>query len=335
VEPYGPVAEEYARFAEDAADVSACFDAWGRAVAADEEVLGWLSTLPPPKRQPNLVFAAARWHGVPAPGPYAGLRAALLGDDGTIRATILARRTQTNEVGRLAALLPVLALLHAEAGRPLALVEAGASAGLCLYPDRYAYRWSGADGTAILPLRGAPELTCRVAGRVPLPTRHPDVAWRVGVDLHPLDVTDRDATAWLETLVWPEEEDRRDRLRQACAVARADPPDLRAGDLLDALPGLVAEAAPHGLPVIFHSAVIAYLEPDDRRRFVALMTGLVEAGACRWVSNEGPLVLPEVTAPGLGDPPGPAQFVLGLDGRALAWAHGHGASVTWLDPSRP
>ena len=69
----------------------------------------WIESLPGLKRQPNLVFAAARWHGVPAPGPYDGLRDALLADDGVIRATIMARATQTNEVGRLATLLPAFA----------------------------------------------------------------------------------------------------------------------------------------------------------------------------------------------------------------------------------
>ena len=44
---------------------------------------------------------------------------------------------QTNEAGRCAVLLPVLAALP----QPLALLEVGASAGLCLYPDRYAYRY--------------------------------------------------------------------------------------------------------------------------------------------------------------------------------------------------
>lgn len=329
MEPYGDVAEEYLRFAVDAAEVSPCFDAWGRAVAADPEVIAWITTLPSVKRQPNLVFAAARWHGVPAPGPYAGLRAALLADDGRIRATILQRRTQTNEVGRLATLVPVLAMVAAEEGRPLALVEAGASAGLCLYPDRYAYRWDTADGSVTLPLPGAAELASRLTGPAPLPGAHPRVGRRIGVDLNPLDVTDDDAVAWLANLVWPEEDDRRERLRRACDVARREPPDLRQGDLLEELPGLVAEASAYGVPVVLHSAVIAYLEPDDRRRFASMMAGLVADGACRWVSNEGPRVLPEVTAPGLGEPPGPAQFVLGLDGRALAWAHGHGSSLTW------
>ena len=86
-------------------------------------MLAWLAELPAIKQQPNLVFAAARWHGVPAPGPYAGLREALLGDDGSIRDTILTRSTQTNEVGRLATLAPAFALLGEE---PLALLEVGA-----------------------------------------------------------------------------------------------------------------------------------------------------------------------------------------------------------------
>ena len=184
--------------------------------------------------------------------------------------------------------MPLFARIAAEERRPLALVEVGASAGLCLYPDRYAYRWTTDAGDVALPLAAAPELTCRVRGPAPLPDAHPVVGWRAGVDLNPLDVTDPDAGAWLATLVWPEEEARRARLRSAIAVAAADPPDLRAGDLLDALPGLVEEATAYGVPVVFHSAVIAYLEPDDRRRFAELVGRLVGAGACRWVSNEGP-----------------------------------------------
>ena len=331
MEPYGEVAEEYVRFADDAAATSPTFEAWARGVAADPEVLAWISLLPPVKRQPNIVFAAARWHGVPAPGPYAGLRTALLADAGEIRGTIWQRRTQTNEVGRLAALLPVLARVAAEEDQPLALVEAGASAGLCLYPDRYAYRWTTDQGDVSLPLAGAPELTCRVRGPAPLPVAHPEVAWRGGVDLNPLDVTDPDDTAWLVNLVWPEEETRRRRLRAAFAVASAEPPHVRRGDLLEALPRLVEEAAAYGVPVVLHSAVIAYLEPDERRRYARLVSGLVEEGACRWISNEGPQVLWEVGAGRLGQPPGPAQFVVGLDGRALAWAHGHGTNLTWLE----
>lgn len=314
------VIEEYRDFATYAAGDSPCFEEWALGVVGDEEVLGWLATLPPLKRQPNLVFAAARWHGAPAPGPYAGLRRVLLEQEPEVRATVLERATQTNEVGRLATLAPVLALVEG----PLALVEVGASAGLCLFPDRYDYAWPPAGS---LRGSGGPLLTATATGPLPVPHRHPEVAWRGGVDLNPLDVTDPDATAWLENLVWPEQDERRERLRSALEVARREPPSLRRGDLFDHLPGLLEDAAPHGTPVVLHSAVIAYLDEPGRRRFHDLMTGLVAEGRCRWISNEGRRVLPEVT----GDrevPPG--RFVTALDGVPVAWSHGHGHSLEWL-----
>ncbi|CUR61754.1 conserved hypothetical protein [metagenome] len=312
--------EEYRDFATYAAGDSPCFEEWALGVADDEEVLAWLATLPPLKRQPNLVFAAARWHGAPAPGPYAGLRQVLLEREHDVRSTVMARATQTNEVGRLATLAPVLGLVEG----PLALLEVGASAGLCLFPDRYDYAWPPAGE---LRGSGGPLLSAQATGPLPVPGARPDVAWRGGIDLDPLDVSDPDAMAWLANLVWPEQDERRERLRSAVAVARREPPRLVRGDLLDRLPDLLDEATGHGTPVVVHSAVIAYLDVPQRERFHDLMTGLVAAGQCRWISNEGPRVLPRVTGD-LTVPPG--RFVTALDGVPVAWSHGHGHAIHWL-----
>jgi len=315
-------ADRYAEFA-DWADGSPVFRDWARGVADDPELLALIDRLPPVKRQPNLVFAAARWHGV-RPGPYAVLREALLGSWPEIEPTIRSRATQTNEVGRCATLLPVLAGLPG----PLALVEVGCSAGLCLFPDRYSYRWS--DGTTLDPVDGASVavLSCAVTGDPPLPGRMPEVVWRGGIDLNPLDLHDDDEVAWLRNLVWPGQEERLARLAAAIEVARAEPPPhVVSGDLLTGLPDLLAQVPDGVTPVVFHSAVIAYLERADRERFAATMTDLVASGACRWVSNEAPEVLPAVT----GDLTTPAdRFVLALDGRPVALTHGHGHALDWL-----
>lgn len=332
MEVYADIVRQYAEFAAYAGD-SPCFESWARAVTEDPDVVAWLATLPPAKRQPNLVFAAARWHGVPAPGPYAGLRDVLLTDDGRaeagragpVRETILVRATQTNEVGRLATLVPFLGGL----GEPrLSLVEVGASAGLCLYPDRWSYVWS-TDSGDVTAGAGDP-LRCEVAGPFPASVAIPEVAWRGGVDLNPLDVADRDAMEWLTTLVWPEQNGRRERLVRAIEVAQADPPRLVAGDLLDRLPSLVEEASAYGPVVVFHTAVIAYLEPADRAVFQQLMAGLVAERRCHWISNEAPNVLPDVSGTGPTVPDDLATFVLGVDGVARAWTHPHGASLRML-----
>jgi hypothetical protein len=60
------------------------------------------------------------------------------------------------------------------------------------------------------------------------------------------------------------------------------------------------------------------------------MTALVGEGRCHWVSNEGKRVLPEIAATGPEVPSDLMTFVLGVDGRAAAWTHGHGRSMRWL-----
>lgn len=72
-------------------------------------------------------------------------------------------------------LLPVLARLP----QPLALLEVGASAGLCLYPDCYSYRYD--DRPEVVGRYGrAVELAFRTGGGVPIPDRVPQVLWRPG-----------------------------------------------------------------------------------------------------------------------------------------------------------
>jgi hypothetical protein len=80
-----------------------------------------------------------------------------------LRALILSRSTQTNEPARCAVLLPALVCLP----QPLALIEVGASAGLCLYPDRYGYDYGGHRLGPPADSGRAPVFPCTVNGPVP------------------------------------------------------------------------------------------------------------------------------------------------------------------------
>ena len=119
------------------------------------------------------------------------------------------RSTQTNEVGRCATILPLLGLVADEVG-PLALVDVGSSGGLTLLFDRYECRYEP-GGTV-----GGPSpvvLECGTRGDVPVPERYPVVGARIGLDRSPIDLTDPDASRWLEACVWPDQADRFHRLR--------------------------------------------------------------------------------------------------------------------------
>ncbi|MGV9614505.1 DUF2332 domain-containing protein [Nocardia xishanensis] len=316
-------AGRYRRFAEfEARGNSSCYELWAWGIASDRRLLSLIDRLPEEKRQPNLVLTAARYLGV-AETSFPEFRVWVIRHWDAVARVVTTRRTQTNEVGRAAVLLPGLAQLP----RPLALIEVGASAGLCLYPDLFSYRYD--DLIELHPAGGVSGVTlrCATSGEPPIPDRLPEVVWRAGVDVHPLDVRDADAMRWLECLVWPGQPERLRRLREAVAIARARPVDVVTGDLNETVAELV-DAAPDGATVVvFHSAVLAYLSVGERVRFERTIRAL----PCHWLSNEGCGVVGSV-ADRLPVPANdtPGRFVVALDGVPLGYAGAHGQTLDWF-----
>ncbi|SFR76389.1 hypothetical protein SAMN05428970_2059 [Agromyces sp. CF514] len=315
-------ADRYRSFAEvEARGMSDAYEAWAEGVATDAAVQALIDELPPPKRQPNLVFSAARLLGA-EPGHYPEFAHWLAEHWSEVREIALTHATQTNEAARCALHLPALATIPG----PIALIEVGASAGLCLYPDRYSYRYT--EHRRLDPVDGPSPvvLDCVVRGGTPapVPSRMPEVVWRAGIDLNPLDVRSEADVAWLDALIWPEHDERRARLRAAADIAAADPPRLVAGDLNERLAALAATAPVDATLVVFHTAVLMYLDDDGRERFARQVRELPG----HWLSVEGRRVIRGIRV--RDDVPNESSdLVLALDGVQLAWAQPHGRAVTW------
>lgn len=307
----GAIAERYARFARDEAPGrSALYAEWAAGVAADAEVQRALAAIPATRRQPPLVFAVTRLLGA-GDVPYARWREWLLAHADAVAAECAHRSLQTNEPLRCAALLPALSRI---AG-PIALVEVGASAGLCLYPDRYSYRYRGDAGTTALdPPGGASEvvLDCDVrGGRMP-EVALPEIVWRAGIDLAPLDPRAPAARAWLTGLVWPGEQGREERVRRALDIAASDPPLLFAGDGAELI-AEVAAAAPAGATVVVQTpGVLAHMAWPGRHALIA-----AARAAGRWITLDAPALHEGWSAPIDADG-WPGGFALALDGDVLA-----------------
>ncbi|WP_210479540.1 DUF2332 domain-containing protein [Naasia sp. SYSU D00948] len=310
-------ADWYLRYADqEARGESATYEEWARGVAADPEVLGLLGGLPEQKRQPALVFATSRLLGAQA-GDWPSFRRWLTSHWTSVAREAERRTTQTNEPHRCAAVLPALSLIP----QPIALLEVGASAGLTLLPDRYAYRYDD-----VLVGDSPLVLECATAGSPPLPEVLPDIRWRHGVDLHPLDVGDADDVRWLEVLVPPEQTTRRDRIREAVRLARLDPPQVDAGDAVDALRELVARVPADLTPVVLSAGTMVYV-PGRRRQ---LFRELVRELGCRWVAMERVGVFPDLVPPRLPTVPTSAPCLVTLDEQPLAVASPHGRHLAWL-----
>ena len=342
------LAAEFTRFATlETRGSSPLYERLALAVAEDAELLALAAGGRPEQPAPNLLFAAVHYlllggagHDLaafyptvtqPATGrgdPFPHFRAFCREHEDAILDLLRERRVQTNVVERCGLFLPAFALvLERTGGRPLHLVEVGASAGLNLLWDRYRFDYGSGRrwGDASSPVRIEVEL--RGTGVPPLPAAVPAIAARTGIDLNPIDVQDPAALQWLRALVWPEERERMRRLDAALALAATDPPALLKGDALDLLPEVLARVPGDVALCVYHSHTLNQFSPEARRRFRDL---LAEAGATRdlyWLSSEY-----RPTAD--GDLRPTLTLAAFEDGKAreqvLAYCDHHGRWLEWL-----
>jgi hypothetical protein len=307
------LSERFERFARRECHVSPLYERLSLGVAGDPEVLAIAAQAKPGQPVPNLFLAAVHYlllcgvqHPLadfyascssaphPATDAYPSFRAFCLEHREEILELISIRLVQTNEVGRCSCLLPAFTSVCRRApGRPLALVEIGASAGLNLLWDRYDYDYG--DGRRFGDSRSRVQIVCELLGDRELPSlaAWPIVATRVGMDLNPIDVCDPNAALWLRALVWPDEAGRAELLQQAIHVARQDPPKLVAGNALDLLSEVVT-TVPHDQTLcVFHTHTINQFPLEARAR---LSAQLAEQAAGRdlyrisieWLGEEHP-----------------------------------------------
>jgi hypothetical protein len=228
---------------------------------------------------------------------------------------------QTNEVGRSGVLMAGLLVIAAETGLPLALFELGASAGLNLRLDAYAY---DLGGRRIAP-PGAPiTLAPRWTGNPP-PDAVVSAADRRGVDVNPLDVTHPATVERLLAYVWAEQSERVERLTRALEAAAGDPPPVDREDAAAWTERLVAPRSGVAT-VVLHSIAFQYFPADRQARIAAHLavqgaTATAEAPLA-WLRYE---LEPEAGAATLR-----LRLWPGGEDRLLARAHPHGSWIEWL-----
>jgi hypothetical protein len=126
--------------------------------------------------------------------------------------------------------------------------------------------------------------------------------------------------------VWPEQTDRFAILRQAVEIARAEPVRIVEGDLTRDLATVAQDAPRDATLVVFHSAVLSYLDQQGRSDFRNELAELGEQRDVVWISNEGPGVVADVAIPDGGAVP----FVVARNAVPLAYADPHGGALDWF-----
>ena len=223
---------------------------------------------------------------------------------------LVARRCQTNEVGRSAALVGGFLEVAHRTGLPLRILEMGASAGLNLRWDRYRYE-AGASGWGD---RASPVRFADAFEVAPPFDRQAVVAERRGCDLNPIDPTSEEGSMTLRSFIWADQLHRFHLLEGAIAVAGRLPLEVERIDALSFLRRELSVPSVGVATVVYHSVFIQYLDEDTRQELDAAIAGARVAH--------------------LSMEPGDGTFEVRLDGALLGTTKAHGTGVRWL-PTNP
>jgi hypothetical protein len=283
------IQDQFRRFADrECRSYSPLYEQRSRGIASDPELLELCTRAKAGQPVPNLMLAAVQ-HELhrdadhPLASYYPNLcTTPIVGDPmpafrdfchthiECLKHLISTRHVQTNEIGRCTSILPAFAHLETLGSSSWAFIEIGCSAGLNLLWDHYRYCYS--DGVRWGPSSGIP-LECVVEG-----THNPLVpsagfapAHRLGVDLHPVDLTDKEELAWMLALIWPEHKGRAERLRAGAQFARGRLPEIRTGDALIQMPDLLDHWHPETPVCVYHTYVLNQISAEHRTHFRALL----------------------------------------------------------------
>lgn len=199
----------------------------------------------------------------------AGELDAALARHAALLAQYLQSPPQTNDPQRSAVLLGgFLKLAQLCPGLSLQTCEIGASAGLNLSWDSYAYDFGGWQHgemqTAPLLLRS------RWGGAQPPGTR-PRVIARAGCDVSPLDARNTADRQRLLSYIWADQPERLARVTLALDHAAACDIAVARSHAADFLAAQLQQRRPAAVFVLYHSIVWQYIAADEQRRISAAM----------------------------------------------------------------
>ncbi len=235
---------------------------------------------------------------------------------------------QTNETRRAIALLAGFLAFAREWQGPVDLLEIGASAGLNLNWDRFAYRtdsWSwGPESPVVIDTdwQGAPP---------PLSAVH--VRNRAACDLNPLDIRDEAARLTLRSYIWADQPERLARFDGAAALALKHDTRVDRADAAAWIAEKLAARADDAATIVYHSVFLQYPPRDAREAIVRAIAAAgaraTDAAPLAWVRLE-----PEAVTDGVHNN---LRFVIDLTTwpggmrRVLGYTDGHVRAIYAAD----
>ena len=294
---YATLSRQFRIFAEqECVDSSPLYEHLANKIAGDEELLEIASMIPPNQPAPNLLLAAVQYLLVflkdplakyyasftatphPIQEVYPFFKAFVMKHTAQLKSLFQEKLVQTNEIRRCAYLYPMMTDIYHKHQRPLAFIEIGASAGLQLGMDHYNYCYNrqlsiiNTDNGCILSSENRGETLPASVSKPPV------VCQRIGIDLNPIDLRQKEESQWLQALIWPEHHERRMLLNEVLPIFHRLDIKLIKGDAIQLVKELSQTIEQETMLVVYHTHVANQMPLELRH---ALMEQLKEISMVR------------------------------------------------------
>ena len=290
------LAKTFLRFSElEAQKSSPLYAYWSKQIAEDRVLLELISYIPASQPKPNLFFASVQYlankgnHPLKAyysnfdqsqeylDASFNSLKEFVGLYKNDLIACFQTKLVQTNELNRSSYLYPIFSEIAQETGKPLTLIEIGTSAGLLLNLDHYQYeirekeqtlKFGDTDSNVVVYAENLGKSLTKVSPFI--------VRDRIGIDLNIVDLNQEEEYEWMQALIWPEQQERKEMFRRVSQFNKNIPKTLHTGDFLEFIPTFIENINNETQIVLFHTHVANQFNESLKQNLLTMIETISE-----------------------------------------------------------
>lgn len=290
------LAKIFIQFSElEAQQSSPLYAYWSKKIAKDRELLTLIQSIPGSQPKPNLFFASVQYLALKQNHPlktyyslfdqsenyleesYFYLKEFVRLNEEALVKCFQTKLVQTNELNRSSYLYPILSEIAHETEKSLTLIEIGTSAGLLLNLDYYKYEIKERDQVLHFGNIESNVVVHAQNNGDPLTAIRPfEVRDRVGIDLNIVNLNEEEDYEWMQALIWPEQQSRKELLRKVRTLNKNIPKKLYAGDFLQVIPSFLQNIDSSTQVVIFHTHVANQFDESLKINLLTMINKMSE-----------------------------------------------------------
>lgn len=173
------------------------------------------------------------------------------------------RIVQTNAINRTAYIMPIVSSLF-PSDVPINLVDIGTSSGLTLNFNNYEYNYGEGRQWGSSAVKIKSEI---LAGHLPSFPSIARVKRKIGIDQNPLDLKEGENGNWLKALIWPDMEERFNRMEAAISAAKTSDVSLHKANQANVFQSIIDTVPKTEGLLVYHTHVLYQFTVAQRQVF--------------------------------------------------------------------